>query len=200
MQRAPQKRRLETRQRLIETSRRLVEEKGYAGYRVEEVVKAANVAKGTFFSHFDDRDTLLALLIGEDLERIVKDLETISAPAMPDAFCEALTPLIDYMAQSREVFDIIIRNSGALSLETIGPISQNFGDQVGLFAKWIAAHHGEAYRGDVAVDLLAEGVQAFMIQAVSLKFCALHNARSTTENFRPYLAAWLTCGSEPLAR
>lgn len=194
-QRAPQKRRLETRQKLIATSRELVSANGYAGFRVEDAVRSANVAKGTFFSHFEDRDSLLALLIGDDLGELIDTLKAGPIPQSVDGFCDALDPLTQYLARDRQVFDIIIRHSGALSETSQGPIAQSFGDQMTLFAGWIAPLHGTVYRGDVSVELLAEGVQAFMIQAVSLQFCAVHSARPMQDAFKDYLQAWLRCGN-----
>ncbi|MCJ8335947.1 MAG: TetR/AcrR family transcriptional regulator, partial [Epibacterium sp.] len=47
MSRAPQKRRLETRAKLLEVAGEIVSEQGYSGLRVEDVVARAGVAKGT---------------------------------------------------------------------------------------------------------------------------------------------------------
>jgi len=189
--RAPQKRRQQTRDRLLEASRSLVHANGYAGFRVEDAVRAADVAKGTFFSHFADRDSLLAILIGDDLTNLMSELSERPAPESIPEFCEGLEPLTKYLARDRHVFDVIIRHSGALSEASIGPIAQNFGDQAELFGKWIAHGHGKLYRDDISVHLLAEGVQAFLIQAVSLQFCAIHNSRPLEETFQEYLSAWL---------
>ena len=75
MARPPQKRRLETRARLLAESARLVAAQGYAGLRVEDVVEAAGVAKGTLFSHFTDKDGLLAVLIGAKMMRLIDEPE-----------------------------------------------------------------------------------------------------------------------------
>ncbi len=189
--RAPQKRRLETRQKLIDAAEAIIAERGYAGLRVEDVVARAQVAKGTFFSHFDDKDRLMALLIGQELERILDRIAKGPTPASIDEFAIRLAPLMEYMAQDRVVFDVVLRFSGAAAIETTELISLNFMHQVELFTTWINALRGTAIRTDVDPMLLAEGVHAFVIQAMALKFCALHNTNKSHERLAPYLEPWL---------
>ena len=45
--------------------------------------------------------------------------------------------------------------------------------------------------GDVPPELLAEGIQAFFLQALSLQFCALHSSTSAQDRLVTYLRAWL---------
>lgn len=189
--RIPQKRRLETRQRLIDAARAIVAESGFAALRVEDVVARAQVAKGTFFSHFSDKDRLMALLIGEEMERILSDIAAGPPPETITGFADAFAPLLDYMAQDRVVFDVVIRFSGAAAIETTELISLNFLHQVELVAVWIKQLQGSAIRDDVDAMLLAEGFQAFAIQSMALRFCALHNADTIVDRLIPYLQAWL---------
>ncbi|MEL6682488.1 MAG: TetR/AcrR family transcriptional regulator [Pseudomonadota bacterium] len=189
--RAPQKRRLETRAKLVAAAETIIAEEGFAGLRVEDVVARAKVAKGTFFSHFEDKDRLLALLIGQEMERILANIADGPPPADIDDFATRLAPLMDYIAQDRIVFDVVMRFSGAGVIETTELISLNFMHQIELFAAWIQALQGTVIRTDVEPMLLAEGVQAFAIQAMALKFCALHNTNQHHERLAPYLGPWL---------
>ena len=193
MTRPPQKRRVETRAKLVNAAAAIVARDGYAALRVEEVVKDAGVAKGTFFSHFDDKDSLLAQLIGEEMHVLLAQAAEDTPPATVEALCDALEPLYEYMAQDRFVFDIIMRYSGAAGVEDETEIALNFLHQVQLLMRWLDGMAG--VRRDVDVELLAEGVHAFAINAMALKFCALHNANSITDRLRPYIRAWLLPGS-----
>lgn len=190
--RAPQKRRLETRQKLIETAKTLIAENGYGALRVEDVVAGAKVAKGTFFSHFEDKDRLMALLIGEEMERILAGIASGPPPQDVPDFAEKLAPLMAYMGQDRTVFDVVLRFSGAAAIETTELISLNFLHQVELLVTWITPLQGRAVRADVDAVLLAEGVQAFMVQAIALEFCALHNSNAAQDRLLPYLGPWLS--------
>ncbi len=184
-----QKRALATRARLIETATNVVAEKGYEALRVEEVVQGAGVAKGTFFAHFSDKDALMDLLIGNRIDRFLDDLEVVAAPTDVAEFVVALIPVYSFMTCERYVFDLIMRSSGAAAVETVGQISTTFGRQGAIVGSWIA--QGD-FRKDVSPRLLSEGVLAFAVQAMGLKFCALHQDQSMETRLRAYLEAWLT--------
>jgi AcrR family transcriptional regulator len=49
----------ETRQRLLECAWRLFQERGYDDTTVEDITEAADVAKGTFFNYFQTKEALL---------------------------------------------------------------------------------------------------------------------------------------------
>jgi len=50
------------REELLDAAERLFVGKGFGATRIEEVVAAADVAKGTFYLHFDSKDALLVAL------------------------------------------------------------------------------------------------------------------------------------------
>ena len=188
MARAIQKRTLETRARLIAAAEAIIAEVGFEALRVEEVVLRAGTSKGTFFVHFKDKDTLMDLIIGPRIDKHLDALQEGPAPRTVEDMAEALMPLCDFMTCERYVFDVILRYSGAAAVEEIGPIAATFGRQIEVFAGWLTAAR---IRHDVPVDLQAEGVQAFMIQAMAAQFCALHKAQSIRDRLVPYLRAWL---------
>lgn len=191
MARAVQKRRIETRAKLLRAAENVIAEGSYAALRVEEVVLRAGVAKGTFFSHFADKDALLVELIGGALNAQLQTIAEGPAPRDPDELCDLLMPFFVTMSSEQAVFDIALRYSGAMSAEAIGPVTENFGAQIALLSRWIAPLQGTTVRSDVSAELLAEGVQAFAIQAMALEFCVLHNAAALKERLVPYIRAWL---------
>ena len=191
MARATQKRTLETRARLLQAAEEIIQAQGFAALRVEEVVLRAGTAKGTFFAHFKDKDALMEMIIGARLHQILDEMDNRSAPVTVDDFAEALMPLCQFMTCERYVFDLILRYSGAAAIEEVGPIAETFGRQVEVFALWAG---GSGFRPDLSPELVAEGIQAFAIQAMAAKFCALHNAQSIQDRLVPYLRAWLMPG------
>lgn len=188
MARSVQKRTLETRARLIGAAEALIDKAGYEAVRVEEIVLKAGVAKGTFFAHFKDKDALLDLLIGREIDACLDEIEKRPPPEDINELVETLTPLLRVMSSERYVFDVIIRYSGAAAIEEIGVIAATFGRQVQVFTDWLAEG---PFRRDVSPALLAEGVQAFAIQAIALNFCALHSQDEMTARLTDYLKAWL---------
>ena len=188
MARAIQKRTLQTRARLIEAAEQVISEQGFEALRVEEVVLRAGTAKGTFFAHFKDKDALLSLLLGARLHAILDAMQQGPAPATLDAVIDALMPLCDLMTCERYVFDLLMRYSGATAIEEVGPIAESFGRQIEVFDAWLQQAN---FRTDVSTELQAEGIQAFLLQAMAAKFCALHNSTSVRERLMVYLEAWL---------
>lgn len=196
MARTIQKRTLETRARLIAAAEEIIGEVGFGALRVEEVVARAGTAKGTFFAHFKDKDALMDRIIGARIDAHLDELELIPAPRNVAEMAATLMPLCRFMTCERYVFDVILRYSGAAEVEEIGPIAATFGRQIELLTRWLTAH---PYRRDITPDLAAEGVHAFMLQAMATAFCALHNARSLEERLVPYLEAWLLPQGAPLS-
>lgn len=192
MARAVQKRTLETRARLIAAAKEIISENGYEAMRVEEVVLRAGTAKGTFFTHFKDKDALMERIVGPMIDGYLDELEAGSTPQSITDMVEKLMPLSAFMTCERYVYDLILRYSGAARVEEIGPIAQTFGRQVEVFEAWLSELE---YRPDISIALAAEGVHAFMFQAMSVQFCALHNATSVRERLDTYLHAWLLPGS-----
>jgi len=192
MSRAPQQRRIATHASLLAAAREIVAASSYADMRVEEVVLRAGVAKGTFFSHFKDKDALMVVLIGEALERAMAELTAAPAPTNVQNLVATLAPLIDMMGAERTVFDVVVRNSGAMAIEELGPIAQNFADQIALFVRWIAPLQGTAYRTDVDPALLGEGIQAFLIQCIAMNFCLVESQMALEDRLLSYLTPWLT--------
>jgi AcrR family transcriptional regulator len=50
----------ETRQKLLESAWQLFQDKGYDSTTVEDITEAADVAKGTFFNYFETREAMLS--------------------------------------------------------------------------------------------------------------------------------------------
>lgn len=183
-----QTRTLKTRAKLIEAAQVVVDEAGYEALRVEQVVASAGVAKGTFFAHFKDKDALMEQLIGPKVDSYLDAIETLPAPKDVEGLVQALMPLVGFMTSERYVFDVILRHSGAAAKETVGPIAQNFQRTGMVLGPWLAMG---PFRNDISPELLADGVGAFLIQAMALHYCALHNEMLMQDQLRIYLNAWL---------
>ncbi|UWR22797.1 TetR/AcrR family transcriptional regulator [Sulfitobacter sp. S190] len=183
-----QPRALATRAKLINAAETLVETGGFEALRVEEVVAGAGVAKGTFFAHFRDKDALMERLIGARFEELLRQMNESDTPRDVPQLVAAHLPLMRFMTCERYVFDLILRYSGAALIERIGPIAQCIGQHEALLQRWIAQG---AYRTDAPLRLLAEGVQAFVIQTLALTFCALHTDMAMQRRLETYVQAWL---------
>lgn len=188
MNKPVQKRTLATRAKLINAAQGLISAKGYGALRVEEVVQIAGVAKGTFFAHFPDKDALMELFVGKEIDRHLDELSARTTPQDLDDVIDPLLPLMQFMTIERYVFDLILRHSGAAAKQEIGPIARTFERQVEVFAQWLM---DGPFRKDVPPEILAEGIQAFSVQCMALNFCAINSDEPMPRRLRTYLEAWL---------
>ena len=185
---AVQQRTLKTRAKLIDAAKSRIAEAGYEALRVEDVVKDAGVAKGTFFAHFKDKDALMDHLIGQEIDAFLDEVAKLDTPRSVSEILDALMPSFHFMAQERFVFDVILRHSGAAQNSEIGAIAQTFIRHGTVLAHWLAAG---PFRKDIPPALMAGGVGAFQMQALALHFCEAHNGTSIRDRMEMYLNAWL---------
>jgi AcrR family transcriptional regulator len=79
-----ERKKLETRQGLLEAALALFRAKGYEATTVEEITERADVAKGTFFNYFPSKEALLGELAVWRVEQLRAALDvTKGAPASP---------------------------------------------------------------------------------------------------------------------
>jgi len=88
-------RRAQTREKLLSAAKTLFEKQGFEATLIEQVIKKANVAKGTFYQHFDSKlEILIALEREAGRGRTREALAAIEAgaPALPilESYLESL--------------------------------------------------------------------------------------------------------------
>jgi AcrR family transcriptional regulator len=62
------RRRLQARAAILEAAMELFSERGLYSTRVEDITERADVAKGAFYSHFETKDALIAVLVRQGVE------------------------------------------------------------------------------------------------------------------------------------
>jgi len=88
-------RRAQTRQKIIKSARKLFKNQGFDEVSVNQIVKEANVAKGTFYQYYETKiDVLVDLTRDDGAEKTRAALESVraGASALPvlDAYVESL--------------------------------------------------------------------------------------------------------------
>jgi AcrR family transcriptional regulator len=76
-----ERRKRETRSRLLEAALRLMAERGMEGVAINEITEAADVGFGSFYNHFESKEAIYAALLdrvfeefGDALDRLVRDV------------------------------------------------------------------------------------------------------------------------------
>ena len=81
-----ERKKMKTRQRLMEVALHLFREQGYDATTVEQIADEADVAKGTFFNYFETKEVILPALAALRLQQLEEALSPEQgAPASPVA-------------------------------------------------------------------------------------------------------------------
>lgn len=96
----PKNKKLRTKEKIFKTAVTLFLEQGYENTTVQEITEKAEVAKGTFFSHFPTKEAILRYL-GEQRVAMIQNHLTHELVSVPAAG-EKLLFLFDLLAQANE--------------------------------------------------------------------------------------------------
>lgn len=104
----------ETKKRLFECAEKLFQQYDYKDVSVEAITKAAGVTKGTFYVHFDSKDTLYIALFSTYVEHLDLDYTAFLDSLPPDL------PVADtLMAFVGEIIDLMVDKVGYDNLRTV---------------------------------------------------------------------------------
>ncbi len=97
--------------KLLEAAYNLFIEKGITATAIDEIVKKAGVAKGTFYLYFKDKEDILEKLILKKSSEIVKkalqEVSTKDFTSPVDKFLYFLEYIIDYLSKNRVLFKFL---------------------------------------------------------------------------------------------
>lgn len=93
-----ERRREETRQRLIEAALALMHQKPFDQVTVEEITELADVAKGTFFTYFPTKEHLLHAYIRDMTDEVYEFLESLQPENAPSQW-EVLRQVMLFIAR-----------------------------------------------------------------------------------------------------
>lgn len=156
-----ERKKLETRQGLLEAALALFREKGYSATTVEEITGRADVAKGTFFNYFASKEALLDELAVWRIGQLRTALDvSLGAPASPVARIKLLMRL----SHEQTIHDLrLLRRTFATRLSHPPPPPHRAKHQLfGLLVDLV----GEAQAcGEIRADVDAELVSDLLFVA-----------------------------------
>lgn len=82
--RSRKERALETKKHLYAVADRLFTQYGFDDVSVDKIVEEAGLSKGTFYVHFNSKDSLLVALISEYVDKVDVDYQTFIETLSPD--------------------------------------------------------------------------------------------------------------------
>jgi AcrR family transcriptional regulator len=107
-----------TRKRLLEAALAVFTEKGVDACSIEEITERADVGKGTFYRHFQDKyailNTLVETALGEIVERMSARKE--APAALPEAVAQVLDAHVAFFTDHTDNFILLFQSRLLLKL------------------------------------------------------------------------------------
>jgi AcrR family transcriptional regulator len=146
------RRRARTRDALLRAGRALLARREVGGLSVDEIVAAADVAKGSFYNHFADKDVFareIGAAVRQQAEEAVKRAnDGIADPAL--RLAQALCVFVRFAIEHRDSAQVLWRlNSGATMADA--PVNLRLREEVTLMAKVMPLIHLDAETGVLLV-------------------------------------------------
>jgi AcrR family transcriptional regulator len=154
------KHRLETRDRVFEAALDEFRRAGVAAAQIEHIVKAAGVARGTFYLHFPTKDDVLIELMRRKQRLLVRRLE----PTTPRSTAVFLRRAVDVMLEDARQEDPALRRE---LFAVIGRHAQEMYSDESAFVGALATFFEAARRrGDIRCDLDPAELTAMFLPGV----------------------------------
>ena len=109
-----ERRRQQTRQRLIQAAVELFLEKGYADVNIQMITEKVDLGRGTFYIHFKDKEDILWSSIKDlilDLEKKAHD--ELEGKVLVDKEYYGLINIFDHAGHNRDLYRIIFGEKGS---------------------------------------------------------------------------------------
>jgi len=162
-----ERKKLETRQRVLAEARRLLATRGYFETSIEQIAAAADVAPATVFNYFPNKDALVAQLAGEVFDRLRENLDRPVPPGdsaqahLTRALADSVPALVEAQALLGPLLLRVLRRSASEDAD-FGPASL----QNALSRLFVAGQRRGDVRGDVEASFLAELASATLLAAL----------------------------------
>src|SRR4051812_19487202 len=108
----------QNRAKLLAAGRKVFAEKGVGAATARDIVRETDLATGTFYNYFDDKDEVFRALISEHAEkaRRVARAQRRKSGTVEERLHGAYRGYFELVLEDRETFEVLRRNAGAISV------------------------------------------------------------------------------------
>ena len=113
-----EERKAQNRAKLLEAARKVFAEKGYGEATARDIVRETDLATGTFYNYFDDKqDVFMALLdeMGEKGRALARAQRQDSARSLEERISNAFRAYFEWAVAENAMFDVFRRNAGVIA-------------------------------------------------------------------------------------
>src|SRR3954463_3029374 len=114
-----EERKAQNRAKLLIAARKVFAEKGYGEATARDIVRETDLASGTFYNYFDDKqDAFMALLdeMGEKGRALVRAQRKDTKLSIEERISNAYRAYFVWAVEEKDLFDVFRRNAGVIAL------------------------------------------------------------------------------------
>jgi AcrR family transcriptional regulator len=114
-----EQRKAENRAKLLDAARKVFSEKGLGEATAREIVRETDLASGTFYNYFTDKEDAFRALLEQMAERsraIVRAQRREPGRTVEERVAGAYRAFFEWVLEERELFQVFRRNAGAIAL------------------------------------------------------------------------------------
>jgi AcrR family transcriptional regulator len=150
-----EERKAENRAKLLAAARKVFAEKGLGAATARDIVRETDLASGTFYNYFEDKDAVFRALLDEFTQkarRAVRLQRRVPGRAVDERVHAAYRAYFELVAAERELFLVMRRNAGAITMSgQEGLFEAGIRDLIEDMLEWSS----EGELGRVDIDYLA---------------------------------------------
>lgn len=159
-----EERKAENRAKLLAAARKVFSEKGLGAATARDIVRETDLASGTFYNYFRDKEELFRALVEELADKaraVVSEQRRSPGRTLEERIEAAYRAYFELVCEERELFVMLRRNAGMLGPPATDPLLEaGIGDLIVDLADWEEA--GEL--PDVDLDYLATAIVGTGVQ------------------------------------
>jgi AcrR family transcriptional regulator len=109
----------QNRAKLLAAGRKVFAEKGVGAATARDIVRETDLATGTFYNYFEDKDAVFRALISEHAEkarRLARAERQRAGRTVDERLHAAYRAYFQLVVEDREMFEVLHRNAGAISV------------------------------------------------------------------------------------
>ncbi len=111
-----ERRRLQTRQLLIQTALRLILEKGYDAISIQDITDRADLGRGTFYIHFKDKEDVVWTAFRDLFQGFEQEAHRSLDPNQPQVEYYGFLNIFRHADKNRDLYRVMVGRQGSALL------------------------------------------------------------------------------------
>ena len=133
----------QNREKLLAAARKVFAEKGLGAATARDIVRETDLASGTFYNYFEDKNDVFRALIEELADKareVVREQRRVPGRTVEQRLEAAYRAYFELVLEERELFEVLRRNAGVVGIVTDDEIFEaGIRELFADLAEWSAA-------------------------------------------------------------